>query len=348
MRRCCKTFIGGCSNNMKHQTHRISIYRLATALLLLCITSPAMGIVLHPDGEPNLTTWTDRPDSNTVGRWPDDGSCVVIGSNYVITTKHQGSAGSVVIGGVTYLIDQTWYHPDPNVDFRVVKLYSANLTTYVGMYTNTDEDEKPIVIGGFGKRRDPCDTTNPYAWTTELNNINNSLLFGTNKIDSIDTTSYPLEVLVAHFNRLSDSTYECSVAEFDSGGGWFIKDGSEWKVAGLTRGLKVVGESWSTPGTPPTLDKNYLDAVRVSTYANSAWFASLPITTCSQPVPGDFDGDCIVDHYDFEEFISYWLADNCSAGNNYCQGSDFEPDGDVDLLDYSKFLENWMQDFSLP
>lgn len=340
--------MGGYSNNMKHQAHRMSIYRLAAALLLLCITGPAaMGIVLHPDGEPNLTTWTDRPDSNTVGRWSNNASCVAIAPNYIITTNHQGSASSVVIGGVTYLIDQTWYHP--TADFRVVKLYSANLTTYVDMYTNTDEDEKPIVIGGFGKRRDPDDIDNPYTWTTEPNNINNPLLFGTNEIDRVDfadTESYDSDILVAHFDSLSASTYECTIAYFDSGGGWFIKDGSEWKAAGLSRGLKVVGESWFTSGTPPTLDKNYLDAVRVSTYAS--WVDSLSLTTCSQPVPGDFDGDCIVDYYDLVEFISYWLADNCSAGNNYCQGSDFEQDGDVDLIDYNKFLENWMQDYSQP
>ena len=324
---------------MKSQVRKIPIHRLAVAFFLICVATSASAIVLHPHGEPDLETWTDRPDSNTVGRWGSNASCVAIAPNYIITTKHQGSANSVVIAGVTYLIDHTWYHS--TADFRVLKLHSANLKSYAPMYTKTDEQGQPIVIGGFGKRREPTDTTNPYAWTTEYNNINNPLLYGTNKIDSINTSTYQSEVLVADFD-LSDSLYECTIAEFDSGGGWFIKDTDEkWKVAGLTRAVSDLG---GFSDYRPL--KNYLDAVRVSAYA--PWVDSLPLTTCPQPVPGDFDGNCVVDNSDLVEFISYWMDNNCEPVNNYCQGADFEPDGDVDMTDFALFTKFWMQDYPLP
>jgi len=315
----------------------------AMAVVVLYRQAVVRGIVLHPDGEPNLAIWTDRPDSNTVGRWGTNASCVAISSNHVITTKHQGTSAFVEIGGITYTVDQVWTYP--TADFRVVKLHSANLKSYVPMYTDIDEIGKPIVIGGFGKRREPADTTNPYAWTTEGSNVNNLLLFGTNEIDGDDFidgdgSSYDSDILIAHFNRSSASDYECTIAYFDSGGGWFIDDNGQWKVAGLSRGLKWQDESYYTSPS----DRNYLDAVRVSTYAG--WVESLGLTICSEPLPGDYNGDCVVDHYDLEEFVSYWLDDDCGPENNYCQGSDFEPDGDVDFIDYSRFIENWMTDYS--
>ena len=53
---------------------------------------------------------------------------------------------------------------------------------------------------------------------------------------TIDIGSF-LENYLAEFDGLGegDSTdYEAILAKYDSGGGWFIKVGSEWKVAGLT------------------------------------------------------------------------------------------------------------------
>ncbi len=314
-----------------------NIFFFIISILLLFRAEQSFGIVLHPTYEPNLATWTERPDSNVVGCWRTNASCVAIAPNYIITTKHQGGtlATPVVIGGVTYSIDKIW--PHPTADFRVVKLHSANLKSYVDMYTEPNEIGQPIVIGGFGKRRNE-EYTNYYTWTTETNNINSPLLFGTNQVDNVgfvDTDTYDSEILVAHFNSPSASLYECTIAEFDSGGGWFIKDNSEWKVAGLSRGLKVVDKSWYTPA----FDRNYLDSVRVSAYTD---FVSQSITTCDKPTPGDFNGDYIVDNNDLEDFVLYWLDDDCAAENNYCQGSDLELDGDVDLVDFAVFAENWL------
>lgn len=317
-----------------------NIFFFIISILLLFRAEKSFGIVLHPVSEPNLATWIERPDSNVVGSWRSNASCVAIAPNYVITTNHQSgsnpySPAPIVIAGVTYTIDQIW--PHPTADFRVVKLHSANLKSYVNMYTEQDEIGQPIVIGGFGKRRNK-EYTNYYTWTIEPNNINNPLLFGTNQVDDVDfvdTDTYDSEILVAHFNSSSASLYECTIAEFDSGGGWFIKDNSEWKVAGLSRGLKVVDKSWYTPA----FDRNYMDSVRVSTYAD---FVSRSITTCNKPTPGDFNGDCIVDNDDLEDFALYWLDDDCAPENNYCQGSDLEQDGDVDLVDFAVLAENWL------
>jgi len=77
---------------------------LSVTALLFGTTDSALGIILHPDGEPNLVTWIDRPSDDVVGRWGNIASCVAVSSNCVITTKHQAYNTStfVEIGALLY------------------------------------------------------------------------------------------------------------------------------------------------------------------------------------------------------------------------------------------------------
>ena len=76
---------------------------ICAATVFLYQQTVARGVVLHPAGEPNLATM-DKPDSNIVGRWGSNASCVPIAPNFVITTQHQSSTAGidVVINGTTY------------------------------------------------------------------------------------------------------------------------------------------------------------------------------------------------------------------------------------------------------
>ena len=329
---------------------------LAVAADILTVGS-ALGIVWHPEAEPNLVTWTDRPNDAVIGRWikngiQGNGSCVVVSPNYVITTKHQlGYEQSlVIIEGITYTIDWIEEHPEEEVDLRVVKLHSANLSDYVDMNDRRTEAGKNTVLGGYGKGRGepldyPVGSGNVYGYRWDGSG-NTTLRWCTNKVNDTDSL-----YIYGDFDGLNegDSTiYEGITAEYDSGGGWFIESGGFWKVAGLSRGVAHVGgepidsSSWFRKNTDPdVLYPDYLVAVRISSYAN--WIESVIDPVCDGPVVGDFNGDCSVDVFDFTEFAENWLRQDCGPDNNYCQGSDFEPDGDVDLDDFGVMAVHWLE-----
>jgi hypothetical protein len=328
----------------------------------LCLgTRLALSVVLHPNGEPNLATWTDRPDPNVVGRWGSNASCVAVSSNCVITVRHAGGGvgTQVQIGGKTYTAAQVW-NCDP-ADLRVVKLNGANLTNFVGIYVNTDEIGKAIVISGFGDGRGAILQTSGVTYGYEWDHSSNTTLrLGTNKVDSIGNDSnisgFVSNILIADFDGLNDTNgqptiYEGILANHDSGGGWFIKDSNinTWKVAGLSRAVTAhyveghsgdpnyrLYESWfRSRADANILQPDYFDAVRVSSYAQ--W-----ITQKIPPrLPGDLTGDDWVDFDDLAVFARYWLKTDCHSPD-WCAGADDEPDGDVDEADLAVLANGWL------
>jgi len=339
----------------------VLIIELLVAVSLFCCTRPALSIVLHPNGEPNLVTWTDRPDSNVVGRWGSNASCVAVSSNCVITVRHPGGGiGTLVeIGGKTYTVAETW--DCGTADLRVARIYGANLTSFVGPYENTNESGKEIVIGSYGKGRGTIlqnsGITYGYGWDSAYNT---TLRFGTNKLNGTQNNSivgaYTSDIIIADFDGLGEggsTIYESAVASFDSGGGWFIKVGDIWQVAGLSRAVEVhyaqghegdpnyfIYESWFRDRDDPNvLAPDYLDAVRLSSYAQ--WITG----TLPAVLPGDLTGDDWVDFADFAVFAQYWGNSQCKSPD-WCAGADCEPDGDVDYADLAALADGWLCDWS--
>ena len=334
---------------------------LLAAVFLFCCTRPALSIVLHPNGEPNLVTWTDRPDPNVIGRWGSNASCVAVSSNCVITVRHQGGGvGALVkIGGRSYTIAQIW--DNNTADLRIVKLYGANLASFVDIYENTDEVGKSIVIGGYGDGRGALLQTSGITYGYQWDNSSNTTRrFGTNKINSTQNNStlagYTSDIIIADFDGLTDdqtTIYEGIPADHDSGGGWFIKVGSTWQVAGLVRAVEVhyeqghegdpnyiiYDQSWfRNRDNHVVLDPDYLDAVRLSSYA--AWI----LQTIPARLPGDLTGDDWVDFADFAVFAQYWQNTECEFPD-WCTGADYEPDGDVDWADLAALIDGWLCDW---
>ena len=308
-----------------------SLVKLIVTAFLFCGVESASGIVLHPDGEPNLASWTDRPDPNIVGRWSNNASCIAVSSNCVITTQHQGGGvGTYVeIGGNTYIVTDIWNHS--TADIRVAKLYGANLRTYVPLYTNTTERLKLIVMGGYGKGRgNPLmDGNDVYGYTWSGSN-NQTQRWGQNKINQTGTGGGNY-VIIADFDGhgvLGAQPYEAAIADWDSGSGWFIKVGDIWKIAGLSRGVEHFGESWFDP-------PDGMDAVRISSYA--VWISE----TIPEYVQGDLTDDDWVDFADFAVLGQYWLSTECESPD-WCSGADFEPDGDVDWADLAFLIDGWL------
>jgi hypothetical protein len=324
-----------------------------TAIFLFVSTGKA--VILHPEGQPG-PDWTDKPHPNTVGKWGTNASCVVVAPNYVITTRHQGGSEStaVTIAGSTYSIEQIWIHPDfSNADLRLVKLRNANLSHYALPYsleTDIDETKQSIVIGGFGMGEGPAlqtdETTYGYLWD---GTPNTTLRWGTNTIDSTLNNStigsLTSDILIADFDELDKNVtddFQCAPAAYDSGGGWFIKVDDTWKVAGISRAVEHVDETWFRNSENPRIpDPDLFDAVRISSYAD--WIIEMTIPICTSPPVGDFNTDCAIDIGDFVRLVEQWLRQDCQPANNSCDGVDIAPDGSVNLDDFARFAESWAQ-----
>jgi hypothetical protein len=326
-------------------------------MLLFIAVLPAQALILHPAGQPDLTAWTDRPADNVVGEWSSNASCVAVSRNCILTTRHQGGGlgSKVKIAGVGYPVVQIWNHP--TADLRLVKI-QANLAEFVELYDKTDESAKQIVIGGYGVGNGPdlisASTTYGYEWGEYSTR---KLRFGTNRIENPISDSnlppYISDILVGDFddlNRNSPTTYECIPAAHDSGGGWFIRDGSKWKLAGLTRAVEhhyeegheddpeyILPESWfRDPDNPIRNDADVLDAVRISSYAQ--WINE----NILEPTPGDLTGDDHVNAADFAVLAGLWQNQDCHAPD-WCLGADSEPDGDIDAKDLAAFAQYWLK-----
>ena len=312
---------------------------------LFCWSGWVSGVIWHPAGEPDLGTWTDRPDSNVVGRWGNNVTFVVVAPNWIITTRHQNTFPSTVsIGGVSYVCHYKteWRGgPSGNGDIQLVRLttadgYNPELVHYAGPYTDTDEVTQETVLGGYGNGRGAVLQTGEITYGYEWDNSGNTTLrFGTNRVKDADNDStigsLTSDIIIADFDGLDEgqsTTYESALGAGDSGGGWFIHNGTEWKLAGLSRAVGVhyeaehlgdpnyiLYEAWfRNRETPLIKQPDYLDAVRVSSYA--AWILQII------NVEGDLTRDDWVDFADFAALAEYWQSNECTVQNDWCGGAD--------------------------
>ncbi len=312
---------------------------MAICVVLIVAAAPAWAGVLHDDNEVPLS---ERPADAVLGRWGSNASCVAIGPSHVLTTTHQGNSSTVVIDGVTYTPTTSAAltgGSDGSSDIRIAELtldgQPANLPYWVDLYTGATGGET-AVLGGYGKGRGSVLTTSGgvpygYAWSSDGNT---TLRWGQNLL------SQPIGGrLIAYFDgpdAPNAAPYEAAVAQFDSGGGWFIADPAtgEWGLAGLTTGAEHagVGQSWfkNTAGRD---DPDRLEALRLQLFA--PWIDSMmaPLT----PIAGDNDRDGDIDYDDLVALAANYGrtgAAGWAAGN-------FDGDGDVDLVDLGMLAANY-------
>jgi hypothetical protein len=336
------------------------ICSLALGVLLFAAAQPARGLVLHPDGEPNLASWTDRPPEEVVGRWGSYCCCVAISPDCVVTTRHQiiRLTTPVTIGGRDYAVAETWEHE--TADLRIVRLEGANLSRFAGLYTGGSEVSQRVVITGYGAGRGRALERDGIVYGYEWDGPDSDRLrFGDNRVYHVRENSVMgaivSDVLIADFDGPDEggsTPYECTVAARDSGGGWFIKTGRTWKLAGLSRAVDIHFEpghendldyalyaAWFREReNPGALRPDRMDAVRISSYAR--W-----ISDTIPPAPGDLNGDGRVDLLDFAVFCINWNRSDCTPPDD-CLGADFEHDGDVDAADLIQLADMWLVSYA--
>ncbi|MCK4999049.1 MAG: hypothetical protein KAS23_05925 [Anaerohalosphaera sp.] len=315
---------------------------------LAFLNAIAMGVILHPASQRDFE-WLDKPDSSVLGRWAGNTSCVAVGRNYVITTRHQGGGvGSIVqIGGTSYIVDYIANHPV--ADLRVARLKNSVLDHYVELYDTSYEISTNIVIGGYGDGWSEELKTNGVTYGYKWDNSSNTVQrWGTNRVEYFASTETGINYLIAFFDDPGETPFECSIADHDSGGGWFINCCGIWKVAGLSAAVEThyngnvkLEETWYRDPVWPRYRSHpdYIDALRISPHAQ--WIRDQIVTDCQEPPPGDVNTDCKVDIFDIQAIAEWWLHDDCGAINNFCQNADNNRDGNIDLADLTITINNW-------
>mgnify|MGYP001034741967 CR=1 FL=1 len=172
-----------------------------------------------------------------------------------------------------------------------------------------------------------------------------TLTWGQNDFDGTDSDfpvdagwkSFSSEVLEADFDE-PGVAYEAGIADGDSGGGAFIDDGGQWKVAGLSAYAEhgSAHETWfddpSDPRPQPSPDTLWF--IRVSSY--ETWILNTTSDVVVPPGDADWDGD--VDADDFDIVTTWWDPDGTTR--TWEQG-DFDADGAVGNTDFAILLSNW-------
>jgi hypothetical protein len=253
---------------MRTTLRRVS---LCVGVLAAC-AGPAAGVVVHPgdDAGPGAAL---KPNEAVLGRF-NGSSAVAVGPEHFVATAHQGAASTVNFGGVDYAVSGVT--PHATADLVVGRITGGTLPQYAPVYTATDEVTQVVTVGGFGRTRgstltDPTFGDYAYAWGTT------GLQWGRNRIDGTapasaadPNDSNPSDLLLADFDArgaLTSVDFEAAMAQFDSGGGWFVLDDGTWYVAGLNRAVERGDQSRFEDPTTGLPDPDELAAVRLSSYA---------------------------------------------------------------------------------
>jgi len=131
----------------------------------------------------------------------------------------------------------------------------------------------------------------------------------------------------ATFNAgLTDNEWHMLVGTYDEQTGMLTiyvdgEKGSQagpfWTLTETDMALKIGNElNSSDPVGDPTGDIAYeglIDDVKIASYPWDAWEIAIEYTThesgsvCVEPVPGDLNGDCVINTGDLVEVVSDWL-----------------------------------------
>ncbi|MEL6329067.1 MAG: hypothetical protein AAFR38_05360 [Planctomycetota bacterium] len=284
----------------------------------------------------------ETPSSKLVGRWAGNASFAVIGPNHIITTKHQGGGvgTTVIIDGDYYRVAEVINHP--SADMRICRIENhggqpADLAEWADIYDRADEMSRPFVIGGFGKDRGADVLYNGmkvgYQW-----GVRGNLNWGANVVSDtfgLGGSPVPNSLIGARWDPIDTSVpREATVADGDSGCGWFVLDDGQFKLIAITRAVQF--------GSQARYGERF-DGLRMSAFAD--WIDSVLPEVVAEVPPAEPCGAV-----DFTEpFGSLTTTDVDAFVNAYFAGepaaiSLVEP---LDLgtqLDVMEFVQQFMAD----
>lgn len=245
---------------------------------VLGVSSPLWAVAPGQTGElPTDSTWGGtgwNKASSYVYNW-SGASAVAVAPNYLLSAAHVGGGvgSTMTIGATTYSAMQIYTPPvdagqTVNSDLQLIRLDNAlpgNATLYSGAFSTGQN----TTLLGYGLRG----TDHSSYYTLDVSA--SGLTWGTNQIsttavrvNSTTTSGGPVVHSSVSFamNFNSGATpYEAGFGGGDSGGGTFVKVGSQWQLAGINA---YIADSPSGSG-------HYVTSYAISVPYYSAWINSV-------------------------------------------------------------------------
>src|SRR2546422_7564805 len=223
---------------------RRRILALAATVFSLVIT-PAHAIIFYSTDDPAYNT-TPPTGALTNSGWQFQGIWggflgTPIAPKYFITAKHVGGSigDNFVFDGVRHAT--TAVFDDPETDLRIWRI-CGTFPRFAPIYTNSDEQNKSLVVFGRGTQRGTPVTTSGGLFGSKTNGwqwgpYDGVQRWGENVIAGIVDGNGLFgsgigQLLQAAFDA-NGGPNECHLSTGDSAGALFIKDGATWKLAGI-------------------------------------------------------------------------------------------------------------------
>jgi len=247
---------------------------LRSAICISCLgLSPASGLIFRDGSSPAPNTETAPTGSLAGSGWEQqvyylNYHATVISPKHVMTARHLGGSQEILtrpaffrggseekfaIKGERLLIGET--------DFSIFEVWET-FPDYAALYQGDGEEGEEVVIHGSGVGRG--DDLPGMGWKWGDSDSRKSR-WGRNVIEGT-TASDGSELLYFGFDDVPGQD-EVAAARGDSGGGWFIREGGEWKLAGVS----FTVDSWYSDVTEPSNANRF----RGSFYqADDLWYGS--------------------------------------------------------------------------
>ncbi|MDT8389979.1 MAG: hypothetical protein RRC34_05660 [Lentisphaeria bacterium] len=191
---------------------------------------------------------TDDPSFNTVppdgyyagsgwqwqGRY-GYGTGTVVSPDQVLTAKHFAETDQFVIHGKAYAVLKT--EDDPHSDLRLLTLdvsAPGPFSSWAPLYTGSSEKGKEVVVHGRGRGRgEEVIVDDRLRGWLYADTVSGLLQWGTNEVVEYAPYGNVENALLRAEFDLALAPTECHLADWDSGGGVFLKVDGEWKLAGV-------------------------------------------------------------------------------------------------------------------
>ncbi|MEL7089613.1 MAG: hypothetical protein AAGL98_14425, partial [Planctomycetota bacterium] len=277
--------------------------RVAVAAVGLGLwAGPAAAVVIQDTGG----TLPAGLPTQALGTWGNNAGAIALGGAWVVTTRHQDIGlvdRRVNIDGQTYdALAENQVIPLANADLRLVRLTEtatgelANLSSSVELYRGSVTGQTAQItgfgptIGELSANGDGYNLAGPTGNAYGLN-------AGQNRIDRTRTIGNPFgraSALVADFDNAALGRavdFEANLAGGDSGGGWFVQQDGQWRLAGITQGIQPPGAN----AQAEAFFGQEIYAVNLTTLADI-----IDATRAQNFIAGDYNGDDIVSQADLD------------------------------------------------
>jgi len=342
--------------------------RVAAALaLILCAALPARAVLIDSGaGTGNTTAPGDDPGWSNVGlRSGLNG--VYLGHGWIVTAAHVG-IGPVTLGNTVYPAVPGSYVPILHAPAGIADLGVFRIDPYPRALPALAIPTSPVPVGadvvliGWGQQRGAATGWRGMGgWLWAGGSVKR---WGTNEIGAsvgpgppVNTTElelagYTTRALVVDFSENAPGD-EGTVTVGDSGGGFFVRDGSAWKLGGVSFAL---GTFEGQPANTSLYD-NVVYAADLSHYRDQILAVARP---CADGVDNDADQaadfpadpgctwigdlselpDCN-DAIDNDNDGAVDMADSfCTASGDLREEPDADSDGVTDVEDSCLFVAN--------